>query len=549
MATRQTYDWGGGTLTAEQVAQIAYQAGFRGDSLIGITAIGERESGYRPGIHGSDQPQSSVSGDRGLFQINSTHDDNLIQAGIINSPEDLFDPVINARAAYYLSNEGSAEGIQELWQAGPGGWQEGGDPYYGTDRAAAAAAVQAAGSQGLLGQDWGGDDLANPPPRAGYYTPDEQPLTPEQREAQETARKLGNMGHPGWREHATAKPKVLTARRAAIERILGEKEEKDPEKWAAAAKRLGNKGFQRFAPFSTLGEDELNEAQLERTAQQLGNLGLKRWDEAATAPERVQTRRRRALFELVGKGQRPKEYLAAAQKLGNKGMVRFQGYSTVPEAKLERRQERYQNRQAAEKADEIARQEMTDLLRGYGIKYENAPTPTPALLAYLRGVGLNFDQAKRLKDTSIRRTRSMAREQMSDITRMSGRTARATTADLASRGVLGSGQANTRYAENAVDTEEAREDVARARLQGVQNARLGYGTTATGLRVGALERVAQEQESQDVAEATRRATARAYRRQTRQTRRSNRRIKNANEAALQRLEDLYANYANQGISV
>lgn len=143
-------------LTGSQVAQIAYEAGFRGQDLVNMVAIAKRESGWQPDAHRSDQPKSALSGDRGLFQINSVWDQQLIQAGIINSKQDLFDPVKNARAAaYVMSKQGLA-----AWGMGANGWAAGGDPFKGTDRNEAQQAVNQAQAQGLLGSPYSGGGSA-----------------------------------------------------------------------------------------------------------------------------------------------------------------------------------------------------------------------------------------------------------------------------------------------------------------------------------------------------------------------------------------------------
>jgi hypothetical protein len=148
---RSVYNWNNTVLTPEQTAQVLYQAGLRDMNVMAqLVAIAKRESGYRAGVHGSDRAQSAVSGDRGLFQINYIHDAKLKQAGIISRSEDLFDPVINAKAALYLSGNGNPKAISQLWGAGEGGWQQGGDPFYGTNRNAAYAAVQNAQTSGLF---------------------------------------------------------------------------------------------------------------------------------------------------------------------------------------------------------------------------------------------------------------------------------------------------------------------------------------------------------------------------------------------------------------
>lgn len=139
-------------LAGESIAQIAYQAGFRGEDLVNMVAIAGRESGWDPNAHRTDQDPSRLSGDRGLWQINSVWDKQLIQAGIIKSPSDLFDPVVNARAAMYvMQNQG-----YYAWGVGAGGWTAGGDPMYKTNVEEARRAVQTATSTGLIGTTYQG---------------------------------------------------------------------------------------------------------------------------------------------------------------------------------------------------------------------------------------------------------------------------------------------------------------------------------------------------------------------------------------------------------
>lgn len=142
--------YGGVTLSREQAAQVAYQAGFRGETLVQMVAIAGRESSYVSGAHRTDSQRSRLSGDRGLWQINYIWDDDLRAAGIIRSAQDLFDPLTNARAAMFVFQR---QGL-DAWAMGSSGYQSGGNPFKATDVSAASAAVARAGSQGLLGQDW-----------------------------------------------------------------------------------------------------------------------------------------------------------------------------------------------------------------------------------------------------------------------------------------------------------------------------------------------------------------------------------------------------------
>jgi hypothetical protein len=139
-------------LSAEQVAQICYQAGFRGADLVAMVAIAKRESSYNPSAHRTDQDPSALSGDMGLFQINYVNWNTVSSALGLTDKRQLFDPLINAKAAKVLFDR---SGLAP-WTAGAGGWTAGGDPFYGTNRSAAEAAVKNAAAQGLLGQDWSG---------------------------------------------------------------------------------------------------------------------------------------------------------------------------------------------------------------------------------------------------------------------------------------------------------------------------------------------------------------------------------------------------------
>lgn len=149
--------YSGATLSREQVAQVAYQAGFRGDVLAKMVAIShDREAKYRggasAGVHRtSTNNPNAQSGDVGLWQINwAAWGRELINAGVIRQFSDLKDPVTNGRAAKFVYDR---QGFG-AWAMGPHGFQAGGDPFRGVNVPAAQQAVQRAASQGMLGQDW-----------------------------------------------------------------------------------------------------------------------------------------------------------------------------------------------------------------------------------------------------------------------------------------------------------------------------------------------------------------------------------------------------------
>ena len=92
----------GSSLSGEQIAQMAYNAGFRGDDLVSVVAISKRESGWKPTAFNGNRATGDVS--YGLMQINMIGDmgpARLAQFGI-DSPDQLFDPQTNLNAAYTL---------------------------------------------------------------------------------------------------------------------------------------------------------------------------------------------------------------------------------------------------------------------------------------------------------------------------------------------------------------------------------------------------------------------------------------------------------------
>jgi hypothetical protein len=151
-------------VSPEQVAQVLYQAGFRGQALVDMLAIGKRESGYNAQAHRTDTPGQQRTGDFGLFQINWENLATLQQAGIVNSMVELLDPVKNAQAAFHLSRGGTN---LRPWAAAAGGFSSSGDPFYRTNRQEAATAVQNAQQQGLIGQSYTGGSVPTGPTGTG----------------------------------------------------------------------------------------------------------------------------------------------------------------------------------------------------------------------------------------------------------------------------------------------------------------------------------------------------------------------------------------------
>lgn len=96
-------------LTPSQVAQIAYNAGFRGEALVYAVAVSLAEDGS--GNPNANYTSSATGEDsRGLWQIN-------VQPGA--HPEyassDLYDPATNAAAAYAISQGGTNWSPWSTW--------------------------------------------------------------------------------------------------------------------------------------------------------------------------------------------------------------------------------------------------------------------------------------------------------------------------------------------------------------------------------------------------------------------------------------------------
>jgi hypothetical protein len=103
----------GDRLTGQQVAQLAYEAGFRGNDLVNMVAIAKRESGWRP--RALNPNTSTRDRSYGLWQLNTLNSDMGRMEDLMKSllggmgyptnniPQDfdvLYDPRVNAKVAY-----------------------------------------------------------------------------------------------------------------------------------------------------------------------------------------------------------------------------------------------------------------------------------------------------------------------------------------------------------------------------------------------------------------------------------------------------------------
>jgi hypothetical protein len=91
-----------GALTGAQVAQLAYNSGFRGQDLVDVVAISKRESGWRPAAFNGNAATGDLS--YGLMQINmkgSLGPANLRRFHLASNDQ-LTDPQTNMNAAFVL---------------------------------------------------------------------------------------------------------------------------------------------------------------------------------------------------------------------------------------------------------------------------------------------------------------------------------------------------------------------------------------------------------------------------------------------------------------
>ncbi|WP_236790968.1 transglycosylase SLT domain-containing protein [Amycolatopsis sp. GM8] len=93
-------------LTAEQIAQHAYRAGFRGQALTTAVAVALAESSGNAGAHNGTPPDNSY----GLWQVNMIGDlgPTRRKEFDLDSNKELFDPDHNAKAAYAISGHGKS---------------------------------------------------------------------------------------------------------------------------------------------------------------------------------------------------------------------------------------------------------------------------------------------------------------------------------------------------------------------------------------------------------------------------------------------------------
>jgi len=131
----------GGSLSGEQIARFAYDAGFRGEDLVKVVAISKRESNWKPSAYNGNAGTGDAS--YGLMQINmlgGLGPARLEQFGL-SSYDQLLDPQTNMNAAFTLYTRSG--NTLHAW-----GGYKGMSDTFGTDLAAAQQVVNDAGLAG-----------------------------------------------------------------------------------------------------------------------------------------------------------------------------------------------------------------------------------------------------------------------------------------------------------------------------------------------------------------------------------------------------------------
>lgn len=187
---------------------------------------------------------------------------------------------------------------------------------------------------------------------------------------------------------------------------------------------------------------------------------------------------------------------------------------------------------------------MTSLLGRFGVQYDNAPAPTPAMLAFMRGLGMSLDTAADAKQRTTSRIKERTTSTLSDIDRGNERTKTNMLADLVRRGVLRSGEANTRYGQQAENVARSKSDALRAKAEGIDAADLSYNQARDSYRQQALERTINAETEQATRKATSDAQADSYARQDKAADLAYTRQKETEERMLKQQEDLLKKYGS-----
>lgn len=197
----------------------------------------------------------------------------------------------------------------------------------------------------------------------------------------------------------------------------------------------------------------------------------------------------------------------------------------------------------------MADSSLTSLLTDFGIDYPNAPAPTPALLAFMRGLGMNMATTEDVRRQGIGSIKSRTEAASDEVNRTAGRGKQNITSDLVRRGVLSSGEANTRFARQDEDVAARRSDIERGRTEATQAVENAYESAKGTYRQQALERVLNTEEQNATREATSKATEDSWKRQEDAAAAANKAQKEATDYSVTQMEELYKKYGQMGVAL
>lgn len=194
-------------------------------------------------------------------------------------------------------------------------------------------------------------------------------------------------------------------------------------------------------------------------------------------------------------------------------------------------------------ANPEAQAALTSMLERYGINYPDAPAPTPAMLAFMRGLGMTLDTAEDATAKNNLRLNERAMQTRDEITRNNDRSLKRMAGDLQSRGVLSSGETNTRVGRQAEDVASKVGDVEQTLAEGIERNDQAFNLTKDSLRQQALEKTLNTETDQAREKAASEAQERSWEQQKAAADLAYERQKKAQDAAYAAQEAAYRQYS------
>jgi hypothetical protein len=152
-------------------------------------------------------------------------------------------------------------------------------------------------------------------------------------------------------------------------------------------------------------------------------------------------------------------------------------------------------------ADPEAQKGLTDMLGRFGIDYPEAPRATPQLLAFMRGLGMSYDQLEDNNRREVSQIEGRSADSMADIARSDQRNRQGISDVQQSRNTLSSGATNTKFARQAENVVSAQADVQRNEADAIGDSSSRLAAGQDDLRLSANERVINEETKQANEEA------------------------------------------------